>query len=95
MRAAAAPALAFVALAACAPMSVSGAEQMCRDRLAPQSGGEARIGVVSDGSSVRLTRRVDVGLTLETGGGRDPEAAWRSCVYRASGQLPTRPFRPL
>jgi hypothetical protein len=81
------------ALAACAPVPVSRAERVCRDQLQPQTRGEARVGIVSDGTTVRMTRRVDIDLTLETAGGRDPEQTWRSCVHRLSGQLPTRPFR--
>lgn len=81
-------------LAACAPMSLQQAERECyRDaRLAAGPSGEVRIGAAGGPGGVRPVAGVSVDISTDYLAGRDPEAVWRSCVQRRSGQVPTRPF---
>lgn len=95
MRAALARAIALAPLlAACAPVPVAQAERDCAEeaRLAERPRGEAIIGMASGG---RTVARVQMDISTDYLAGRDPEKVWQSCVYRRSGQLPTRPYSSL
>jgi hypothetical protein len=48
--------------------------------------------VVTGPEGTRIERRMDLDITLgHVPGGA--EEAWRRCVLRSAGQVPTRPFR--
>lgn len=78
-------------LAACGPVTVEQAERQCfeRARLAAGPRGEIGVGVGSDG---RVAASVDVTVTSDYLGGRDPSAVFDACVYQKSGQPPSRPL---
>jgi hypothetical protein len=75
---------------------VAQAERQCRDEIVPAGarlGGAARIGVATGPGGTRIERRMDLDIMIgHVPGGA--EEAWRRCVFRNSGELPTRPFRP-
>jgi hypothetical protein len=87
---------ALLALTACGPVPVAQAERQCRDQVVAEGarlGGAARIGVATGPEGARIERRMDLDITLgHVPGGA--EEAWRRCVFRNAGQLPTRPFQP-
>ena len=85
---------ASLSTAACGPVPVAQAERQCRDEIVATGarlGGEARFGVGTGPEGTRIERRMDLDITLaHVSGGA--EEAWRRCVFRNSGELPTRPF---
>ncbi|MBC2834280.1 hypothetical protein H7F16_02100 [Gemmobacter straminiformis] len=83
--------LSLLTLAACGPVTVEQAERQCfeRARLAAGPRGEVGVGVGSDG---RMSASVDVTVTSDYLGGRDPAAVFDACVYQKSGQPPSRPL---
>jgi hypothetical protein len=87
---------ALLALTACGPVPVAQAERQCRGEIVPAGarlGGAARIGVATGPGGTRIERRMDLDITLSNSPG-GTEEAWRRCVHRRSGELPTRPFLP-
>jgi hypothetical protein len=77
-------------LAACAPIPVERAEQMCLNdaRLATGPRGTLGVGVSTDGPRATL----DVTVSSDYLAGRDPAQVFAACVRRRSGQPPTRPL---
>ena len=83
-----------VLLVGCGPATVEQAERQCFDqaRLTERPRGQIGMGV---GSGGRPTGYIDVDISSDYLMGRDPEKVWQSCVYRLSGQSPTRPYSAL
>lgn len=77
-------------LAACAPMSVQRAEEVCfeRARLALRPRGEAYVGATTEGPAYGL----EVEITSDYLQGRDPAQVYDACVFQKSGQMPSRPL---
>lgn len=75
---------------ACGPVSLAQAERECfeRARLATQPREAFDIGIGTDGARAR----VNVGVSSDYIGGRDPSAVYDQCVQQKSGQLPSRPL---
>ncbi|AZL58592.1 hypothetical protein EI545_06935 [Tabrizicola piscis] len=78
-------------LAACGPIPVADAEQLCLDRarLAQQPRGQVAVGVTSDGGAAS---RIELDISTDYLTGRDPAVVFENCVVARSGQLPTRPL---
>ncbi|SMO37087.1 hypothetical protein [Paracoccus laeviglucosivorans] len=78
-------------LAACAPIPVERAQQVClasaRDATGPRT--EMGVGVGSHGARGGY---VQVGVSSDYIMGRDPSQVYQDCVLRRSGQLPTVPL---
>ena len=82
-------------LTACAPtqtLTVEEAQQLCaRIALDQESNPRVRVGVgLGTGSWNRGYGTI--GVSTDSFGRRNPETAYRDCVVRRSGKLPTRPF---
>ncbi|MGC9446226.1 hypothetical protein [Cereibacter johrii] len=77
-------------LAACGPMSVQRAEEVCfeRARLAEAPRGTIGVGAGKGG----MVSDLELTVTSDYLMGRDPSALFDACVYQKSGQPPTRPF---
>ena len=77
-------------LAACGPMSVQRAEDVCFDRarLAQSPRGQIAVGVGSGGPSAKAS----LSISSDYLQGRDPSAVYDACVYQKSGQPPSRPL---
>ncbi|WP_376874733.1 hypothetical protein [Albirhodobacter sp. R86504] len=77
-------------LAACGPVPVEQAEEIClRDaELAAAPRGEVGVGIGSGGA--RSTIKLELSGDYLTG--RDPSQVYARCVSNKSGQLPTRPL---
>ncbi|MFN3642828.1 MAG: hypothetical protein ACK4TB_07885 [Gemmobacter sp.] len=56
-----------------------------------QVGGMARIGLSAGPDGTRIERRLDLDATTTTRAGSGEEA-WRRCVHRNSGRLPSGPY---
>ena len=82
---------AMIALGACGPMSLERAEEVCfeRARLAQQPRGEINIGASTGGGPYVGG---EVTITSDYIQGRDPSALYDACVYRKSGEPPSRPL---
>ncbi len=82
--------VAGVTLAACAPVPVRMAERQCHAQFAPHKpvSGEAGMGVATDGFHSKMRVNINLGANMQG----DPSAAYDACVYRKSGQMPTRPL---
>lgn len=78
-------------LAACGPMSLRQAEEVCFDRarLAKHPRGEAAIGV---GSGGKVGGELDVTISSDWILGKDPAALYETCVTAKAGQPPSRPL---
>ena len=81
----------LAAVAACGPVPVERAEEMCfrQAELAVRPRGEVALGANSagqKGGSLKLE------ISSDYIQGRDPSEVYNSCVYNRSGQLPTRPL---
>ena len=80
-----------LALAACGPVSVQQAERECfaQARLAAAPRGEVGVGMNSAGQTAGHFK---LEISSEYVMGRDPSAVYDACVYRRSGQPPSRPL---
>lgn len=86
----AAPLFLLLAMAACGPVSVAEAERNCAAQIgAPEPMGTARMGYSSTGG---FDSSVEINLGVQAGSGRDLSAAYDSCVFRQSGELPRTPL---
>jgi hypothetical protein len=80
-------------LCGCAQVPVEVAEQQCLQQIQPApargTSGSFAVGVNSDG---RVSTGVTIGIS--TGGSTqgDPVAAFNSCVFNRSGQMPRAPL---
>ncbi|MGA0540440.1 hypothetical protein [Neotabrizicola sp. VNH66] len=81
----------FLLLAACGPMTLERAEQECfeRARLAAGPRGEIGIGMASNG---KAHGSVELGISSDWIGGKDPAAVYDTCVMAKSGEAPRRPL---
>ncbi|SPH24822.1 hypothetical protein DEA8626_03855 [Defluviimonas aquaemixtae] len=80
------PAMAL--LAACGPMSVERAEDVCFERARLAAGPRGLIAV--GGGSGGAASKVRLELSTEWIQGKDPSALYISCVHRKSGSFPRR-----
>ncbi len=80
----------LVLLAACGPIPVTQAEDICVENanLAKAPRGEIGVGIGSGGPVA------DAEITISTDflRGRDPEAVYNACVVQRAGQVPQRPL---
>ncbi len=78
------------ALAACGPVSVEQAERACLERaratLHPR--GTVELG----GSTAGPVARVELDVSSDFLGGRDPSAVYQGCVIQKTGQAPRQPL---
>lgn len=81
----------FALLAACGPVSREAAERNCLAQAKAATGphGEVAIGASSNGG---LSTRLELDISTDALAGRDPAQVYDACVYRQSGQLPSRPL---
>lgn len=85
------PALALpLMLAACAPLTVQQAEEICaeRARQAQAPGGTLGLGAGSGG----VYGELELNVTSDYLMGRDPLVVYDDCVRKKTGQPPTRPL---
>lgn len=84
-------------LAACGPVSVHRAEEMClqsaREARAPT--GTAGIGIVSGPSGTRPRGDLELNISSDWLMRRDPATVYETCVMSKSGQAPSRPYNML
>lgn len=77
-------------LAACGPVSREAAERQClaqaQDAASPR--GTVAVGATNSGPAARF----ELDLSTDFINGRDPSAVYDQCVYRKSGQPPSRPL---
>lgn len=79
------------ALAACGPIPVEQAEQMCVEQANQALRPRGRVGL-GVGSGGRAVSALDVTISSDFLLGRDPAQVFDSCVNARSGQFPTRPL---
>ena len=81
-------------LAACGPETRAQAERNCFEqaRLAERPRGEIALGASNRGG---LWGGAGVTITSDYLLGRDPQQVWQNCVYRRSGEMPSRPYSDL
>lgn len=80
------------ALAACGPMPVAQAEEICEERARRAAGptGSATFGYNTDTGPIN---DVEIVLSSDYLTGRNPQSVFAQCVRQRSGQSPTRPPR--
>ena len=76
-------------VAACGPVSPELAAKQCEERARGAAGptGSVAVGVNSNGE---VSNRFEIGISSDFVAGRDPEAVYRDCVFRKTGQPPIR-----
>ena len=80
----------LLGLAACAPMALERAEEVCFETARSAAGprGTVSIGTGTQGPSAS----VELSVSSDYLTGRDPAEVYDSCVYQKSGQMPSRPL---
>jgi hypothetical protein len=83
--------LALLLLAACGPIPRAQAERQCLHdaRLAEHPRGSVGLGVGSDGRAHLVG---DVTISSDFLQGRDPSQVYDNCVFKRSGEMPSRPY---
>jgi hypothetical protein len=83
--------LALLLLAACGPIPRAQAEKQClhEARLAEHPRGSVGLGIGSDGKPHLVG---DITITSDYLQGRDPSQVYDNCVFKRSGEMPSRPF---
>lgn len=82
----------MLGLAACGPVPVDRAEQICLDdaRLAAAPRGEIALGTSSGSRGSGIVGQFEMEISTDYIRQRDPSDVFNRCVLRKSGQLPSR-----
>ncbi|MCL4066419.1 hypothetical protein M3484_07535 [Pseudomonas sp. GX19020] len=89
--------LVLLFLAACGPVSVHRAEELCLKSAREAKGptGTAGIGIVSGPSGTRPRGDLELNISSDWLMRRDPAVVYETCVMSKSGQAPGRPYHML